>query len=155
MSRLSPNFEGFADGLGVTDSMTVMAPLPQTWEMIDRTWHGTEAFFSGFTVFGPKSDPRPSCFAGFWKNSAQNFVGNIDTSGAAAATHAALSQLRPAAVPSTKALRGGLSGKQWLARNGTKQASESAAVGVLVNADLSMGQALGDEIGTAKAGNCK
>jgi len=60
-------------------------------------WTFTKSFFSGFALFGPKNDPRSSCFGNFAKNSVANFVGipGVDTvAGGAAAV------LRSVPVPS-------------------------------------------------------
>ncbi len=124
---------------------------------IDWAWSFTKSFFGGFTIFGPENDPRPSCFGTFLKDTARNFAGvpNIDTAGTVAAGHYAISQLHPSPVPSSRALRGGLSAKKWIARNEAKQVTRSGAVGLLVNADLAMSQALWNEVGTVATGNCK
>ncbi len=121
-------------------------------------WTATKSFFTGFSVFGPKKDPRPSCFGNFLKNSGANFVGvpGVDTVGTAATAHYGVSQSLAQAVPNTRALRGGISPKQWLAADEAARVSNAGKFSLLFNADVAMAQAFfQNELPAALAGECK
>ena len=121
-------------------------------------WTATKSFFRDFSVFGPKSDPRPSCFGTFLKDSGANFVGvpGIDTVAAAATAHYGVSQSLAQAVPNTRVARGGISPRQWLAADEAARVSNAGKFSLLFNADLAMAQAFfQSELPAALAGECK
>lgn len=120
-------------------------------------WTFTKSFFTGFTVFGPKNDPRPSCFGNFLKDSAANFVGipGIDTVGAGATAYYGVSLSRAQAVPSSRALRGGLSAKQWLRADEAARLTNAGRFSIALNAVIAEGQAIAKEVPSALAGECK
>jgi RHS repeat-associated protein len=132
---------------------TYAMPANNSW-----AWTFTKSFFSGFTVFGPTNDPRPSCFGSFLKGSAANFVGvpGVDTVAAAATTHYGISQSLAQAVPNTRVARGGLSPRQWLAADEAARVSKAGKFSFWFNADVAMAQALfKNELPAALAGECK
>jgi RHS repeat-associated protein len=121
-------------------------------------WTATKSFFRDFSVFGPKNDPRPSCFGTFLKDSGANFVGvpGVDTVAAAATAHYGISQSLAQAVPNTRVARGGISPRQWLAADEAARVSNAGKFSLLFNADVAMAQAFfQNELPAALAGECK
>ena len=121
-------------------------------------WTFTKAFFTGFSLFGPKNDPRPSCFGMFLSNSATNFVGvpGVDTMAAAGTSYYGISQLSAQAVPNTRTARGGISPSQWLDADDAARLSDAGTFSFLSNADVAMAQAFfQSELPAALSGQCK
>jgi hypothetical protein len=120
-------------------------------------WTATKSFFRDFSVFGPKNDPRPSCFGNFAKESIANFAGvpGIDTTAAGAAGYYGISLSMAQAVPSSRALRGGLSAKQWLRADEATRLTNAGKFSLALNAVVAEGQAIANEIPSALAGECK
>jgi hypothetical protein len=60
------------------------------------------------------------------------------------------------AVPSSRALRGGLSAKQWLSADWAARWSKAGKFGLVLNADAAMAQAFfQNELPNAISGQCK
>ncbi len=140
--------------IGSSGQQSMFAPADNdSW-----LWAATKSFVRDFSFFGPKNDPRPSCFGNFVKESVGNFVGvpGIDTVAAGAATHYGISLSVAQAVPSSRALRGGLSAKQWLAADEAARVSNAGKFSLWFNADIAMAQAFFQkELPAALAGECK
>ncbi len=120
-------------------------------------WTAASAFVSGFSVFGPKTDPRPSCFGGFLRDAVTNFVGvpGVDTLAAASSSYYGASQLFAPAVPNLRRLRGGLSASQWIAADEAARVTNAGTFGLVSNLVVSELQAIGNEVPSALSGGCK
>jgi len=122
-------------------------------------WNFTKSFFTGFSVFGPKSDPRPSCFGQFLTDAGSGFVNSF---------------LPPSPSPGEIVGVGtamydypnevGIVAEQHLAQYGSRiskytigeQAGARAGLaGLLANADYQGAVALVNEYGSASSGQCK
>lgn len=122
-------------------------------------WNFTKSFFTGFSVFGPKSDPRPSCFGQFLADAGSGFVNSF---------------LPPSPSPGEIVGVGtamydfpnevGIVAEQHLAQYGSRiskytigeQAGARAGLaGLLANADYQGAVALVNEYGAASSGQCK
>jgi RHS repeat-associated protein len=122
-------------------------------------WNFTKSFFTGFSVFGPKNDPRPSCFGQFLSDAGSGFVNSF---------------LPPSPSPGEIIGVGtamydfpnevGIVAEQHLAQYGSRiskytigeQAGARAGVaGLLANADYQGAVALVNEYGSASSGQCK
>ena len=120
-------------------------------------WTFTKAFFKNFSVFGPKNDPRPSCFGNFLKDSAANFVGipGIDTVAGGAAAYYGVSLSQAQAIPNTRVARGGISPSQWLEADEAARIANAGKFSLALNAVVAEGQAIANEVPSALAGECK
>ncbi len=112
-------------------------------------------FFKDFSLFGPKNDPRPSCFAAFLKELPANFFGYSGadiTGGVATATYILTP---PSPVPPTMALRGGKYALNWIKADNAARAANATGAGLAANLVFAEALALGNEIDSALNGNCK
>jgi RHS repeat-associated protein len=122
-------------------------------------WNFTKSFFGGFTVFGPKNDPRPSCFGQFLADAGSGFVNSFAPPGPSpgeivGVTTATLDYANEV----------GIVAEQHLAQYGSRiskytigeQAGARAGLaGLLANADYQGAVALVNEYGSASSGQCK
>jgi RHS repeat-associated protein len=120
-------------------------------------WTLTKSFFSGFTLFGPKNDGRPSCFGNFVKNSVANFVGvpGVDTVAGGAAAYYGLSLSQAQVIPNTRVARGGISPSQWLEADEAARLANAGKFSLAFNAVVAESQALASEVPSALSGECK
>jgi hypothetical protein len=112
-------------------------------------------FFKDFSVFGPKNDPRPSCFARFLKELPRNFFGysGADITGSVATATYILTP--PSPVPPTMALRGGKYALNWIKADNVARAAKATWAGLAANLVFAETVALGNELDSALNGNCK
>lgn len=108
-------------------------------------------------MFGPKKDPRPSCFGNFLKNSVANFVGipGADTVGGGAAGYYGASLSQAKAIPNTRVARGGISPRQWLEADEAARIANAGKFSLALNAVVAESQAIANEVPSALAGECK
>jgi hypothetical protein len=157
--------QGCADNGGqwvdLQQTVTVNAdPLPSCQYDVEGcgespTWVGIKSFFTNFTVFGSSGDPRPSCFAGFLKNTVGNFFGYSGADVAGGAATAKYIATPPSPVPPTMALRGGKFAANWIKADEVARVRGAAKFGLAVNLVLAEAQALASEVNSASNGNCK
>jgi len=112
-------------------------------------------FFHDFSIFGPKNDPRPSCFANFLKDTASNFIGYSGADVAGGVATATYILTPPAPVPPTMALRGGKYAANWIKAEAAGRVSTAAWTGLAANLVFAETLALGNELDSALNGNCK
>jgi RHS repeat-associated protein len=124
---------------------------------IDWQWLSTfgKAFFTGFSLFGDKNDPRPSCAIQFAKDTVGNFFGYSAFDAGAVAGAAAYQYTPLQAVPRNLGGRGNLSTKAWLRANQVARVKNAALVGLLVNVIVAEGQSLATEVSSASDAACK
>jgi len=144
-------------GAGFQEVGTTLAPIGQSANNDSWLWTATKSFFSGFTVFGPKNDPRPSCFGRFLKDSAANFVGvpGLDTVAGGAAAYYGVSLSQAQAIPNTRVARGGISPRQWLEADEAARLTNAGKFSLALNAVVAESQALANQVPSALAGECK
>ncbi|MGA7078509.1 MAG: FG-GAP-like repeat-containing protein [Terriglobales bacterium] len=130
------------------------APNNGSW-----AWNFTKSFFTGFSVFGPKSDPRPSCFGQFLADAGSGFVNSFappsPSPGEIVGVGTAMADYSNEV---------GIVAEQHLAQYGSRiskytigeQAGARAGLaGLLANADYQGAVALVNEYGSASSGQCK
>jgi RHS repeat-associated protein len=154
-TSLSPLYQQVGTGFDISSDSGNGGPANNgSW-----AWNFTKSFFTGFSVFGPKSDPRPSCFGQFLADAGSGFVNSF---------------LPPSPSPGEIVGVGtamydysnevGIVAEQHLAQYGSRiskytigeQAGARAGLaGLLANADYQGAVALVNEYGSASSGQCK
>jgi RHS repeat-associated protein len=127
----------------------------QTVDIGAPTLPTTSSITTGFSIFGNSKDPRPSCFAGFVKDTLVNFFGYSGADIAGGVATAKYITTIPAAVPRNLAGRGGLTTRAWVRAEQLSRARTAAVTGLLVNLIVAEGQALASEYNSASNGTCK
>lgn len=147
------SFDAFYNSIGTANFGQVSANLGSgnTSDVHGQAYY----FFKDFSVFGPKNDPRPSCFAGFLKELPGNLFGysGADITGGVAT--AAYILTPPSPVPPTMALRGGKYALNWIKADNVARATRATSAGLAANLVFAEALALGNEIDSALSGNCK
>lgn len=122
-------------------------------------WNFTKSFFTGFSVFGPKSDPRPSCFGQFLADAGSGFVNSF-----APPSPSPGEIIGVGTAMADYSNEVGIVAEQHLAQYGSRiskytigeQAGARAGLaGLLANADYQGAVALVNEYGSASSGQCK
>jgi len=118
-------------------------------------WNFTKSFFKNFSVFGPDK-AKSSCFGNFLKETGTNLVGapGVDIGAVIGGGYYGLSLLTGSAPPVSRALRGGLSVKQWISAENASLLSNAGAIALLSNLLTSAVPALINEASSAGTGQC-
>jgi len=141
-----------------TQTFASAAATPGANNGFTWAWSSTKSFLSGFSFFGPKNDPRPSCFGQFLGNTSDGFVGSFlpppsmgEIVGVGTATYDYANEV-------------GIVAQQHLVQYGSRISNytigEQAAVragtaGLLANLDYQAGVAVLNEWGASSSGQCK
>ena len=122
-------------------------------------WNFTKSFFRGFSVFGPKNDPRPSCFGQFLADAGSGFVNSF-----APPSPSPGEIIGVGTAMADYSNEVGIVAAEHLAKYGSRiskytigeQAGARAGLaGLLANADYQGAVALVNEYGAASSGQCK